>query len=169
MRFHLEQQLPGSGDDVMAAFTDPAFYARLADLPNVEAPEFLGQEVGDGVVRQRIRYRFSGRLSGAVTAVVDPDRLTWIDETTYELAARSASFRIVPEHYASKLSCSGSYRFVPAGEGTKRVIDGELRVHVPLVGRRVEGAIVSGLERHLEEEAALVASWLTDAGGPKPG
>ena len=35
---------------------------------------------------------------------------------------------------------------------------------MPLVGRRVEKAIVSGLRDHLDLEADLVARWITDRG-----
>jgi len=41
-----------------------------------------------------------------------------------------------------------------------RRVEGDLAVSVPLVGRRVERAIVSGLEDHLQAEADLLASWL---------
>lgn len=167
MRFHLEQTLPGTRDDVIAAFVDPAFYASIPSLPKLEPPVLLEQVVDGTTVRQRIRYRFTGHVSGAVTRVIDPQKMVWVDESTYDLAAHRAEFRIVPDHYGNKLTCSGSYGFEESGESTRRVIDGDLRVKVPLVNGPVERAIVSGLEEHLAEEARLVGDWL--AKGPKTG
>ena len=160
MRFSLQQALPGAVDDVVAAFVDPAFYEALRQLPNVEAPQFLEQQVDGRTVRQRIRYRFSGELSSAVTRVIDPARLTWVDDAVFDLDARTATFRILPDHYANRLTASGRYRFQPVGGGTQRLIEGDLKVHMPLVGGKVERAIVSGIERHLGDEARLLGSWL---------
>ena len=167
MRFHLEQTLPGRRDDVIAAFVDPAFYASLQGLPKIDPPELLEQVVDGTIVRQRIRYRFTGSVSGAVTRVIDPNKMVWVDESVYDLAGHRAEFRIVPDHYANKLRCEGSYVFDVVGDATRRVIDGDLRVSVPLVNRPVERAIVSGLEEHLATEADLMGDWLSK--GPKTG
>lgn len=161
MRFTLEQVLPGRVDDVIAALLDPSFLASLGDLPNLDKPEVLDQSRDGDRVTQRVRYRFTGALSPAVTRVVDPAKLTWVDETTYDVAARHATFRVVPDHYAGKLTCVGSYSFTERGEReTLRTSVGDLVVKAPLVGRLVERAIVSGLREHLTSEASLLAEWI---------
>lgn len=160
MRFSLDQALPGRIDAVIDALLDPEFLRCLGDLPNLDAPDVLEQQRNGDIVVQRIHYRFTGSLSPAVTRVVDPKKLTWIDETTYDLGARRATFRVIPDHYVNKLSCSGTYTFSELGEATIRHVDAELSVRVPLVGRIVERAIVGGLEEHLGTEAALLREWL---------
>lgn len=163
MRFALEQTFAGAVDEVLAVFTDPAFLATLDQLPNLGEPEVLEHRTDGGRVFQRVRYRFTGTLSPAVSRVLDPSRLVWVDETTYDTGARTATFRILPEHYANRLTCSGAYRFVPDGEGdgaTVRRAEGDLRVSYPIVGRAVERAIVSGLSDHLRAEGELVERWL---------
>jgi hypothetical protein len=91
-----------------------------------------------------------------VTRVLDPSRLVWVDETTWELAAATATFRILPEHYANRLRCSGRQRVVARGDGARRTVEGDLTVSYPLVGRAVERAILSGLHDHLAGEAELL-------------
>ena len=157
MRFSLDQELPGTVDRVLAALLDPELLSRLGELPNLGAPEVLGQERDGDVVVQRVRYAFTGSLSPAVTRVIDPKKVTWVDETTYDLSARHATFRIIPDHYANKLRCAGTYTFTERGAITVRHAEGDLSVGVPLVGRIVERAIVSGLQDHLRAEADLLA------------
>ena len=163
MRFQLDQALPGSIDEVVAAFTDPGYLRSLGALGKVGAPEVLDQHRDGDVVRQRVRYRFTGDLSPAVTSVIDREKFVWVDEHTYDLATSSASFRIVPEHYAERLRCGGTERFHRIAEGTNRHVEAELSVRWPIVGGLVERAIVSGLKEHLAEEAELVERWLTRA------
>lgn len=161
MRFTVDETLPGSVDEVLAAFVDPVFLATLTDLPTVAAPEVLDQQRDGDVVRQRLRYRFTGHLSSAVTAVIDRDKLVWVDDHTYDLAAGTGSFRILPEQYGDRIEAGGTERFTAAGGRTRWTLDAELRVHWPVVGRLVENAIVSGLRDTLANEAACVGAWLS--------
>lgn len=161
MQFRVEQHLPGDVDEVIAALLDPSFLTSLGDLPKIDRPEVLGQERNGDVVVERVRYRFSGELSSAVTRVVDPAKLTWIAETTYDLGARAATFRVLPDHYAGRFRCGGTHRFTQGDGETARVVEGELSVSYPLVGRSIERAILSGLEEHLEAEREVLTAHLT--------
>lgn len=160
MRFRLDQVLPGSVQEVLAAFVDPGYLASLGELAKVGAPELLDQQPDGDLVRQRVRYRFTGDLAPTVTRVVDPDRLVWVDEHTYDLARGTATFRIVPEHYADRLACTGTERFDAVAGGANRHVEAELEVRWPIVGGLVERAIVSGLKEHLADESELIARWL---------
>jgi hypothetical protein len=160
VRFSLDQDLPGTVEEVLDVLADPGFVPELGALPKVGPPELLEHRVDGGTLHQRVRYRFTGALSPAVTRVIEPGRLVWVDDTTYDLEAATATFRILPEHYANRLRCSGRYRFTGTPEGCRRSIEGDLTVSYPLVGRAVERAILSGLEDHLAAEADLIGRWL---------
>ena len=160
MHFRLDQALPGSVEEVVAAFTDPEFLVRVGQQAKVGAPEILGQDRDGTVVRQRVRYRFTGPLSPTVERVIDRRRLIWVDEHEYDLSRATAEFRIIPENYADRLHCHGTEQFTATPTGTNRHVESELTVRWPLVGPLVERAIVSGLQEHLAEEARMVSSWI---------
>lgn len=164
MRFSVEQRFAASLEDVESGLLDPAFLARLAELPRLGAPELLSTEVDGDVVRQRVRYRFSGTLAPAVTAVVDPARLTWVDEVTFSRAHHRGEHRIVPDHYGGRLTASYTAQLARDGDGARRAVSGQLRVRFPLVGGRVERAIVSGLVDHAHLEAEVLDRWLRERG-----
>jgi len=161
VRFTLEQQFSAPIAAVEGAFSDPALLAELATLPELGRPALLQHaDDGDRVVQQ-IRYAFIGELSPAVTAVVDPRRLTWVEHTELDRRTHRSVFRIRPDHYPDRLSCSGTVVLDPADDGgTRRVVEGDLRVHFPLVGGKVERAIASGLRAHASAEARVVQAWL---------
>lgn len=161
MKFRIEQQLAVSPAAVAEALVDADFIAASADLPKIGGAELLDQERDRTRVRQRIRYRFTGELSSAVTAVVDRDRLTWVDESEHDLVAHRSEHRIVPDHYGNRLQASYSTRLDADGDGvTRRIAEGAVKVRMPLVGGRVERAIVSGLQEHARAEAALLERWV---------
>jgi hypothetical protein len=166
MRFQLQQRIAAPVDAVVAAFVDPGFYESLEALPNLGRPELLSREEIGSVVRMRVRYRFTGNLNSAVRAAIDPKKLTWVEEADHDLTAHRVSFRMIADHYADRFKASGTYRFDPAGdEATTRNCTGDIEIRMPLVGRRVENAIVSGLREHLDAEVDLVERWIADHGG----
>lgn len=161
MRFTTEQRYPAEPDVVAAAYADPALYESFHGLTKLTQPEVLEHEVDGDRVVLHVRYRFAGHLSPAAQAVLDPSRLSWVEESVHRLAEQTTSFTMVPDHYGDRFSCTGDYRFEPADGGTVRRGEGDLRVRALLVGRAVEGAIVSGLREHLEEETPLVVDYLS--------
>jgi hypothetical protein len=156
MRFAFEQRIHGPLDAVARVFVDPNFYEQLAALPKLGRPELLSRDVDGDTVHLRVRYRFTGELSSAVTAVVDPRKLTWVEDAVHELGAYRAEFRMIADHYADRFACSGSYWFAADGDATVRHSEGDLKIRMPLVGGRVERAIVSGIGEHLDAEVAVV-------------
>lgn len=160
MQLTAVHRVPASVGRVMAALLDPAFVEALGRLPKLAPPELLDQQQDGDVVVQRVRHRFTAPLSAAVRRVVDPAKLTWVDERRFDLAAATATFRITPDHYADRLRCAGTFTFTPANGDTVRTADAELAVSVPLVGRLVERTIAAGIEEHLDREQALLQEWL---------
>ena len=157
MRFQVSTQIAVARDVVEEAFVDPSFYAELGDLPNLRAPEVLGIEPDGELVRLRIRYALQADLSPAVRRVLDPEKITWVEESTVYRAEHFTEFRMVPEHYGDRMECWGRYRFEERGsQATEQVVEGDLIIHYPLVGRLVERAILTGMRQHLTEEARLL-------------
>ena len=67
---------------------------------------------------------------------------------------------MIPDHYADRFTCAGSYRFDAVPGGSRRRGQGDLRVRAFLVAGAVEGAIVSGLREHLADEVPVVEAFL---------
>ncbi|HEY1635540.1 MAG TPA: DUF2505 family protein [Acidimicrobiales bacterium] len=168
MRFSVEQSIAAPRDAVEAAFLDPGFYAALGELSGIRPPEVVERRVegpDSKLVHLRVQYAFAGNLSGPARAVLDPDRLTWVDHSTFDRAAHRIEFEIVPDHYEDRLQCAGWYQFEPSGEhATRQLIGGDLRVRYPIVGGLVERAIIVGMRQHLDEEARILERWLRDSG-----
>jgi hypothetical protein len=171
VRFRLEQFFPAPLEVVEDVFVNPDFLASLGRLPKLGGAELLDQRVDGHLVHQRVRYAFTGDLSPAVTRVVDPRKLTWVESSTLDRRTHVTDFEILPDHYANRLSARGRFTLTGGTSGsatggtthtaaTTRTAEGDLTVHVPLVGRRAEQAIVSGLADHARLEADAVNDWL---------
>jgi hypothetical protein len=163
MQFVIEQRLRASPADVQDMLLDPTFLAARAELPKLGDSEVLERTQDAETARLRVRMRFTGELSSAVTAVVDPAKLTWIDDATFDFTQHAARHEILPDHYPDRLSAGYDDTLRAASEGARRQLLGELKVRVPLVGRRVEQVIVDGMRDYAEGEAALLNDFLRRA------
>jgi hypothetical protein len=164
VHFHIEQHFSGSVDAVESALCSPELLARFASLPKVGGAELLDQQRDGDTIHQRVRYRFTGELSSAVTALVDPDKLSWVEDSVIDRTTHVTTWSIIPDHYATRLTCSGTFRLAgKSDELTVRTTEADIRVHFPLVGSKVEKAIISGLEEHAAGEEAMLDSYLAGA------
>jgi hypothetical protein len=164
--FRIDQRISGDPADVARAYVTADMYATLRGLPKIAAPEVLARDEDDagGTVRMRIHYRFIGALPSAAAAVLDPRKLTWVEESAHDLSRLSVTWRLVPDHYGDRFSAKGTSTYRADGEITVRHTRGNLVIKTPFVGRLVERALVSGLKEHLDAEAPRVGAWVAARG-----
>src|ERR1051325_1227457 len=120
MRFEIEQKIGGPIEAVSRLYTEPRFYEQLGRMPKLGQPEVLERRKEQSLVHLSVRFRFTGSLSPAVTAVIDPAKLTWVEESVHHLDDYAVTFRMNPDHYADRLRSQGSVRYDPDGETANR-------------------------------------------------
>jgi hypothetical protein len=164
VKFTITQHFSGATPaQIVAAYTNPDLYATFEGLTKVARPEVVAREATSDHISLTLRMRFIAELNAAARAVVDPAKLSWLQDEQYDLGSLTATAVFHPENYADRFSSSGGYAFAPDpndASRTIRTITGDLRVRMMLVGGQVEGAIVSGLREHFAEEQPLVQRWL---------
>jgi hypothetical protein len=160
VRFEISQDFRHDPRSVDGAYADPDLYPTLVGLPNLGGMEVRSHQRDGDTVRLNVHTMFMREFSPAVAAAIDPSKLSWVQESVFDLAAGTATFRFVPDNYADRFSAAGTTRTATKGTGATRTLTGEVKVRAPLVGGRVEKAIVEGLQEYLAAEAALVDAFL---------
>jgi hypothetical protein len=158
VRFSIGQSVAVAPDAAVAAYADPAFYEGRRPSGDISLVEVVGHDDGSPVTME-VRYKFTGSVSSAVRAVVDPSKLSWVTRTEVHKEERRTAFTVLPDHYPDRLDCSGTFVFTDGATGpdsTVVTIAGDLKVHVFLVGRTVEQLIVSGLRSYLAAEVSML-------------
>jgi hypothetical protein len=163
MDFTVTQSFAASVDDVVALYSDPDFFVSLPPSEKLATPELVAHQAAVTTVTLKLRYRFIGQLPSAVLRFVEPSRLTWVEDTTIDVSSASSASVLVPDNYPELLRASASARFAGNGPGSTRTITGRVSVPVPILGRKVEGAIVEGLTEYLHAEADQATQRLADS------
>lgn len=160
VNFGFEQRWPATVDEVVEVYLDESFWTGLADLATTTPPTVLDIERSGDRAVVRLHWVLSVDLPKEAARFIDPDDVAWIEETRWNLSDRTAEVSFVPDQAAGLLRASATAALRPQGTDAVRSIAGELKVRIPLLGHKVEPAIVDGVGEHLEEEAAAVAARL---------
>jgi len=160
VKFEIVQELAATPDAIDGVLVDPAFLVRMAELPKLGSADVVSQARDGDVVRQDVRYLFQAELSSAVTRVVDPKKLTWVERSVCDLAAHRTQCEIRPDNYGGMLSGRYDAVIVVTDQGARRTLTGELKVKMPFVGGKVERAIVGGLEENAAAQTQLIQDFL---------
>ncbi len=162
MNFSIDQNVAVAPDAAVAAYGSPAFYEGRTAAGDISLVGVVGHEDSAERARIEVRYKFTGSVSSAVRAVIDPAKISWITRTDIDKAQRVATFTVLPDHYPDRLDCRGTFHFNEGADPSSCgiTVAGDLRVHVLLAGRKVEQLIVSGLRTYLAAEIATLPGFI---------
>jgi hypothetical protein len=162
VKFAIRQAVGVPPGRAMAAYGSPTFYEGRPSRDDIAVREVVRHEATTDRTVLEVRFAFTGSLSPAVRAVVDPAKMSWVTRTEILPTEGRSSWVVLPDHYPDRLRASGSYRFEEGdgGPGTCVVeVEGELKVRVPLVGKQVEKVIVNDLRAYIADEVTGIAGW----------
>jgi hypothetical protein len=155
VRISIEQAVEVPLARVMAAYGSPAFYVGRPRRDDIAVLEVVRHESAPARTLIEVHFAFQGSVSAAVRRVIDPKKLSWVTRIEVFPDEERATWVVLPDHYPDRLTAGGNYRFRTGDDGqqsTVVVVDGDLKVHVPIVGGAVERTIVSGLRQYFEAE-----------------
>ena len=161
MKFRLEHTFDAPLEAVETAMVDPAFLEGTR-LPDVGPPRVLSREEDGDTVTLRVRYEYTGSLDALARRVLRTGEVAWVQETTLDRRTHRTVFDVSPEVHAERFQCGGVMQLTESGSSTERVIDGELKIKVPLFASRAEGLILPGLRSRMNREAELLDEWLKE-------
>ena len=161
MEFQLEHTFDAPIDAVEAAMIDPTFLESTR-LPDVGPPKVLSREEDGDTVTLRVSYHYTGSLNSLARRVLSTNDVAWVQETVLDRSTHRTTFTVIPKVHAERFDCGGVMQLTTTDTTTKRTIDGELKIKVPLFGSRGERLIVPGLRNRMNREAELLDEWLKE-------
>ncbi len=160
VKFDFEQRWTAPVDDVVDVYLDESFWMSLVNLHKTSPPTVLDIERSADRAVVRLHWVLTVDLPREAARFIDPDDVAWVEETNWDLRSRVAKVSFHPDQAAGLLRASATARLRADGSDAVRSIDGDLSVRIPLLGRKVEPAIVEGVVEHLGEEADAIATRL---------
>lgn len=151
----------------------PETYWEIATLDEVEA-EAAAKNRGevetlsdttDGDIRvRRQRFTMNRDLPSTMTRVLKTDRIQYELETRIDTTRHRADWVITPLVLPDRVHGSGVAVVTATSDGCLRVIDGDLTVKVPLVGRVFEERLISEVSKSYHVTAEIIRRKIAERG-----
>jgi Protein of unknown function (DUF2505) len=152
-------------DAIELAVLSPSLIEKLAPrLTNMETVEQVSHAMIDGIFERVWSYRANVKIPGFAKPYVTPEMLGWDEHSSYDLKRHKAKWTIVPHvkpAWRKFFMSTGTYALVARGEGTARIIKGNLTLDVPVVRKVAEPMIVNEVKKTFEAEAATLRDLAT--------
>lgn len=154
MHLSVRHTFAGDTDAVHAVLTDPAFLDHACrELGAVE----YATATTDGVTTIDATLAAPLAARGLLgPRLVSRQEYTWGDPASD--GSRTGTVRLTVEGFP--LRVAGTTALRPAGDATEFVMDADLAVDLPLVGRTVERSAAPELQAMFADQARLGAEWL---------
>lgn len=167
MRFEIVHEFEIPLDAVELAVLSPDLFSKLkSHLPNMEHVRQREHRLEDGVLQRVWAYQATMKVPVPVFAnkIVTREMFSWDESSTYDLKAHRAEWTVSPikREWKKYFQAQGTYKLAPAGQGkTKRTVEGDLALHVPVVQKMAERAILGEVRRMYDAEAETLREMAT--------
>ena len=160
MRFRHEQHYDATPAEVHAMLADESFRARVTDAQEARTSTVdITPDGGAMTVRVDQTRGSEGIPAFAQKIVGDSIRIVQVE--TWADASEAALDVTIP---GKPGRLTGTISLAVDGSGTVKVVDGDLRVNVPLMGGKLERLVADLLGAALDQEGQVGKTWLAGRG-----
>lgn len=160
MDLNLSASYDATPEEVFAIVTDPTFREQACEETKALSYDVTVTESGDDTVVRVQREMASDGVPDIARKFVG-QTLTVVQTETWHPAAADGSRKadVKGEITGTPVTLKGTARITPEGAKTVQAIDLDVKVAVPLIGRKIEPFVVDAIRAGLQKEHELGASW----------
>lgn len=111
---------------------------------------------------RRYRVTQTKDLALAAQKMLRTQRVSYTQVQNYHDNELRIDWEVIPDTLAGKVKIAGFVQIRASGSGCERVVNGEINVAVPLIGRKIEKHVVANLERSYVRAAEVTGKWLSE-------
>lgn len=156
MKLYVENHLPIDAKAAWDVFESAEYKQRLREQTKIQQEILETGTDGDIEVR-KIRTEPDHELPGMVASAIGTKKLSYVQTNRFDRQAGRMEWNVDLDGIGDRVTVRGVTTCVPDGDGCKRVVEGEISVSVPLVGRQIEKQVVAAFEKSMKQanEVAL--------------
>ncbi len=139
----------------VAHLNDPKLNKMLEKGLSFEERSLVHRKESPGEIEWQFNVKKSGELPSAIKKVLKQDSFGWREVSRFVRKENCIYWEILPTSKLLKFHGEGVWRLTPLKQGCVRLIEGNVTVDIPLVGKLVENFIVSELVKSYEIEPSI--------------
>ncbi len=166
MHFDIVHEFDIPLDALELAVLSPDLAEKLAPhLPNVATLTQKEHDLHDGILERVWAFHPSVRVPAFARDYVSEDMMRYEERSTYTLNTHQATWQVIPQvrpQWQKYFHASGTYGLEAIDGGrTRRVVGGDLKLEVPVIGPVAERMILAEVRRIFDAEAKTIRDLAT--------
>ncbi len=163
MQIRISHRFPVSPRAYWDGTRDPAVDEKIAAAGEVDVQVLERTRQGSKTL-ERMRVSPRKELPAVAQRALGATRFSYVQEVEGDDDRMSTTWKVLSDLLPDKVQCSGTSRVVDAPGGCERIIEGEIKVAVPLVGGAIEKVVLEQLEKSYERAAEVIRRHLAGGG-----
>lgn len=165
MKFEASHTFRGiSLADYEKLYFDEDFNIALCKAVNLDRTLLKREEKGKHLSRSVKVSPRDREIPGPLVKVLGSSRIEYTEQVEYDFGSYKGTWKSISSVMTDKVESSGIFRLEQAGDGVKRVIEGDIKVKVFGVGGVIERFIVADIEKSYEQAADFTRRWIASGG-----
>lgn len=169
MHFKAEHRIRGIQlADFEFLYFDEAFNEALCVAVKLKR-QCLVRTIAGGRLHREVKVGPDREIPPAAAKILGGSRIEYTEILDYTVGSMRGTWKTVSSLLTDKVDASGTFSFRQDGADVVRVVEGEVKVKIMLVGGVVEGFIAADVEKSYAQAAEFMQGWLRDgkpAGAP---
>lgn len=166
VHFQISHEFDVPLDALELAVLSPDLFSRLQrHLKNMEEVRQIKHALEDGVLERVWAFQANVKVPVFAQKVVTREMLSWDEQSKYTISKHAAAWVVVPNvrpEWQKYFHAEGTYTLLPLASGrTRRVVEGDLSLKVPVVQKVAERAILGEVKKTFEAEAETLRDLAT--------
>jgi hypothetical protein len=145
-------------DAIELAVISPDLLEKLRPrIANIESITQKEHALDNGSLHRIWSYQANVKIPRFARPYITKEMIAWDEESSYDIKKHGSKWKVIPKikpEWQKYFSSSGTYALVALDAGrTKRVVEGDVDLHVKLVKSVAEKLIVSEIKKTFDAEA----------------
>ncbi|MEO0604509.1 MAG: DUF2505 domain-containing protein [Myxococcota bacterium] len=161
MKLYVEDHLPAPPSVVWEVFESDDYKERYREETG-DTLHLLERRIEGDVEIQRIRNEPNRELPGIVARALGAKKLTFTQTNRLNLTESRMEWEVKLDVLTDMVTVKGTTSCIDVGDGTRRVIDGEIKVKVPMLGGQIERLVVGEFEKSMRRAVDIALEMLEE-------
>ncbi len=162
MKLYVENYLPAPPSVVWEVFESDEYKERYREEVG-DTLHLIERRHEGNVEIQRIRNEPNRELPGVVARLLGAKKLSFTQENRLDLDKNVMEWFVKLDVLTDMVEVKGTTSCIDAGGGeTRRVIDGEIKVKVPVVGGQIERIVVAEFEKSMRRAVDIAVEMIEE-------
>lgn len=129
------------------------------------------EEKDGGKIVQRYEVKANpDEIPRAAKKALPTEAFEWVEESVWDPDAKRFDWKIITQVMTDKIDCAGTVIYESLGPSkTRRVVEGQIDIKIPIVGRVAEKVILGRVETSFEDSGKAEGEYFDEKAKSKAG